>query len=66
MRTPDNDEQSDKVTSDEKPESAIPVNFIRSRINQDLQEARLTGRFTPVSLLNPTGTCTSAMRNLSA
>ncbi len=44
MRTPDNDEQSDKVTSDEKPESAIPVNFIRSRINQDLQEGKIDGK----------------------
>ena len=44
MRTLDNDEASDKGASDERSDSTIPVNFIRSRINQDLAEGKNDGK----------------------
>jgi glutaminyl-tRNA synthetase len=51
MLTPESDAPSDKDASDENPESTIPVNFIRSRINQDIQDGKNNGnvhtRFPP-------------------
>ncbi len=44
MRTLDNDEASDKGASDERSDSTIPANFIRSRINQDLAEGKNDGK----------------------
>ena len=44
MRTPDNDEPSNKDHSRETSNSTIPVDFIRSRIVQDLQDGKNRGK----------------------
>ena len=41
---PHSDERSEKDASDEKSEPTIPVNFIRSRINQDIQDGKNNGK----------------------
>ena len=44
MRTPDNDEPSNKDHSRETSKSTAPVDFIRSRIVQDLQDGKNGGK----------------------
>ncbi len=44
MRTPDNDEPSNKDHSRETSNSTTPVDFIRSRIAQDLQDGKNGGK----------------------
>ncbi len=44
MGTPHNDETSDLKAPDEQSNPAIPVNFIRSRINQDIATGKNNGK----------------------